>query len=69
MIVKGAPEYVLPLCDSTYNINNNDFSGFDDDEQTQCITGPCINMAKEGLKTLSYAYKQIDEATLTGWMS
>lgn len=57
--VKGAPEYVIPLCSDTFDSEMNP-KEFDEDDRTKVEYDivACL-MAREGMKTLSYAYKQI----------
>ena len=59
VFVKGAPEYVIPLCDETFD-SQMSRRELDNDEQVAILKDVCSDgMAKHGLKTLSYAYKQI----------
>jgi magnesium-transporting ATPase (P-type) len=57
--VKGAPEYVIPLCSDTfdYQVSQKEFD--EDDRMKVEYDVVSVLMAREGLKTLSYAYKQI----------
>jgi len=61
--VKGAPEYILPLCDTVYN---NAFveRPFDEGEQVNILTDIVSDMAQRGHKVLSYAYKQMTRENL-----
>jgi len=64
--VKGAPEKVIELCSSTYDFS---FQPKDLDEgEKSRITDDVVSnqMAQQGLKVLSYAYKAMDKET---WLS
>lgn len=57
--VKGAPEYVIPLCSDTFDYQMHQ-KELDEDDQYKILSEVISTaMAKNGLTTLSYAYKQI----------
>ena len=57
--VKGAPEYIVNLCSDTYDFQANQ-KELDDDEKYRILSDIVTDqMAARGLKTLSFAYKQI----------
>jgi magnesium-transporting ATPase (P-type) len=57
--VKGAPEYVLPFCDKTINLENKQVEL--DGSKKQLLLEDVISseMAAKGLKVISYAFKEI----------
>jgi len=62
--VKGAPEEVIPLCDRTLDVNIQTKKFTQDDKDALLIehdmSSQNINtMASEGLKVLTYAFKEI----------
>jgi Ca2+-transporting ATPase len=60
VVVKGAPEYVMPFC--TQRLTENGGSEYlDSEENTRILDEEIIGkFAKKGLRTLVYAYKDID---------
>lgn len=57
--VKGAPEYVIGLCGDTLDSEMNQ-QELQDDEKEKLIFDIASNgMARDGLKTISFAYKQL----------
>ena len=58
--MKGAPEYVLPMC--TYQLNREgELDILSHEENDRILNQEIIeNQAKLGLRTLAYAYKDID---------
>ena len=60
VIVKGAPEYVLPLCTSTFT-QDGEIRTLGLGETERILDQEIIDpFAKKGLRTLVYAYKDID---------
>jgi len=60
VIVKGAPEYVLPLCTSTLT-EDGEVRTLGLGEGERILENEIIDsFAKKGLRTLVYAYKDID---------
>jgi len=60
VVVKGAPEYVLPMCNSQFSENGQIVSMSRDEGERileQEIVGKC---AKRGLRIFAYAFKDID---------
>jgi magnesium-transporting ATPase (P-type) len=57
--VKGAPEYIIDLC-SFRITSNSDPKPFDYDSKAQVLQ-ECVSesMAKQGLKVLTYAFKDV----------
>jgi len=61
LYVKGAPEMLIPLCDRTLNQQNEEIGGFADMHSFMLNSIVAGEMARNGFKTLSYAYKDITE--------
>jgi magnesium-transporting ATPase (P-type) len=60
VVVKGAPEYVLPMCDKQLT-RDGDEDSLTQQESNRILEQEVIeNQAKLGLRTLAYAYKDID---------
>jgi magnesium-transporting ATPase (P-type) len=60
VVVKGAPEYVMKYCTKILG-TDGDTRSLDEDEKTQILETEVIeNMAKFGLRTIIYAYKDMD---------
>lgn len=58
--VKGAPETVVPLCTETFDQHMQQKKDFDSSDLEKVLIDVVSGqMAREGLKTLSYAYKDI----------
>jgi magnesium-transporting ATPase (P-type) len=58
--VKGAPELVMPLCNQTLDFNGNR-KEFEDSDQGNILNHIVSNdMADQGLKVLSFAYKDME---------
>jgi magnesium-transporting ATPase (P-type) len=62
IVVKGAPEYVIPLCVETYDNQMNPTS-FGPELMEYILTDKVVEMASAQLKVLSYAYKELDLQT------
>jgi Ca2+ transporting ATPase len=59
--VKGAPEEVIPLCTHTFELDGKEID-FEKDTKQYLLDGVISgDMARNGFKTLSYAYKDITE--------
>ena len=59
IVVKGAPEYLIPLCSYTLDESMREVAmnqRLVDDLQNDCVG----EMASEPLKVLGYAYKDVD---------
>lgn len=60
VVVKGAPEYVLKHCTQILG-SEGEINQLDEDEKKQLLDHEIIDtMAKQGLRTLVYAYKDFD---------
>ena len=58
--VKGAPELVMPLCNQTLDFNGNR-KEFEDSDQGNILNHIVSNdMADQGLKVLSFAFKDME---------
>lgn len=58
--VKGAPEYVVPLCTETFDQHMQQKKDFDQSDLEKVLLDVVSGqMARDGLKPLSYAYKDI----------
>ena len=57
VILKGAPENVLPMCTSQLT-RNGEIEEIDERERERILNDEIINkMAKRGYRTLAYAYR------------
>lgn len=60
VVVKGAPEYVIKHCTKIMQADS-DVRPIDEDERTHILEGEIVEkMAKFGLRTILYAYKDMD---------
>ena len=57
--IKGAPEYVIPICTETIDEDMQQIELGEDDNYHILEDVVSGGMARHGYKTLSYAYKQI----------
>lgn len=69
--VKGAPEYVIPLCSSTLNcyrhsLAQQDLTDEDIEKKVDCAATMASN--GEGLKVITYAYKDLAVSALNDLM-
>jgi magnesium-transporting ATPase (P-type) len=62
--VKGAPEYTLPFCNRTVNLENQpiDLDGSTKQQLLEDVVS--AEMAANGLKVISYAFKEINLSTM-----
>ena len=67
--VKGAPEWVIPLCTQTFDaqMNSKEFNETEQNNILQHIVSQ--EMAMQGLKVISYAYKEITMDSFNQLMS
>lgn len=62
VIVKGAPEVVVKMCSRAKNMDNEDFNFADEHDHADYLENVVSRgIAKEGLKPLTIAYKNIDK--------
>lgn len=60
VVVKGAPEFIMPFCTKQLGADGDD-EYLDSSENTRILEDEIIdNFAKKGLRTIVYAYKDID---------
>lgn len=60
VVVKGAPEYVIKTCSKIVG-SDGEIRDLDDDEREQILNHEILdNLAKNGLRTILYAYKDMD---------
>jgi magnesium-transporting ATPase (P-type) len=59
-VVKGAPEYVIKSCNNVLDADGQ-IKKLDEDEKQRILSVEIEEaMAKQGLRTLVYAYKDMD---------
>lgn len=62
VVVKGAPEYIMPMCDSFLNREGEE-ENFKKGENERILEAEIVGKcAKKGLRTIVYAYKDISGA-------
>ena len=59
LVVKGASELVLEACSSFHMFSSNEVVPMDDTMKTACMEA-IDSMAKEALRTLVFAYKDLN---------
>ena len=57
--MKGAPETVIPLCSKTLDARKNLMKKFSPQDQKSVLDTEVMKMAKDGLKVLSFAFKDM----------
>lgn len=67
--VKGAPEFVLPICSQTLDVNVQPKELTENDTATILNHIVSLEMAQGGLKVLSYAFKEMRTTELERLMA
>lgn len=62
IVVKGAPEYVIPCCVETIDIHFQKVS-LSEEDQDALLMQTVTDMAKNQLKVISYAYREMTLST------